>query len=74
MLCALHSYCGARERWWLRLVLAGLLAAARTGALAAQGSAATIEVRADSTGDDAGRVPVTLQSETNPSQSWSSSV
>src|SRR6478672_9555704 len=74
MLCALHSYCGARPPWWLRLVFAGVLAAARMDAVAAQGSTATIEVRVDATGADPGRVAVKLQSETNPSQFWSAAL
>ena len=51
-------------------MLAGLLVGGRIGVAEAQGSAATIEVRLDSTGD-AAPVPVQLQSSTDPAQSWS---
>ena len=53
------------------LVLVGLLVAVRTDLAEAQGSAATIEVRLDSTGDAAVPVRVQLRSATDPSQSWS---
>lgn len=52
-------------------MLAGLLVAGRMGVAEAQGSAATIEVRLDSTGDAAGPVRVQLRSSTDPSQTWS---
>ena len=52
-------------------VLAGLLVALRPDVAAAQGSAATIEVRLDSTGDATIPVRMQLRSVTDPSQSWS---
>ena len=52
-------------------MLVGLLVVSRTGVAEAQGSAATIEVRLDSTPDAAVAVPVQLTSSTDPAQSWS---
>ena len=52
-------------------MLAGLLAAGRTSVVEAQGSAATIEVRLDSTADAAVAIEVELRSSTDPSQTWS---
>ena len=53
------------------LVLAGLLLGLGTDVVEAQGSAATIEVRLDSTGDATVPVRMLLRSATDPSQSWS---
>ena len=52
-------------------VLVGLLVAARMDVAEGQGSAATIEVRLDSTEDAAVPVRMQLRSATDPSQSWS---
>lgn len=52
-------------------VLVGLFAAVHPDLAEAQGSAATIEVRLDATGDPTGSVRMQLRSATDPSQFWS---
>src|SRR5204863_8032613 len=53
------------------LVLPVLLLGLGTDVVEAQGSAATIEVRLDSTGDATVPLRMLLRSATDPSQSWS---
>ena len=56
---------------WPGFLLVGLLVVGRIGVAEAQGSAATSEVRLDSTGDAGVPVSVQLQASTDPAQSWS---